>query len=137
MRIFLDTNVLVSAVATRGLCSDVLREILARHQLIVSDSLIKELKKALRKKLAVPENLVSEFVQYIKKESYFPTSSALSDIDIKDEDDLPILSCALNGRADLFITGDKELLGLRRIKRMEIVSPRAFWEKLQGNRNNT
>jgi predicted nucleic acid-binding protein len=42
-----------------------------------------------------------------------------------------VLSCALNGKADLFITGDKELLGLIRIGDMEIVSPRTFWEKLK------
>jgi len=136
MRIFLDTNVLVSAVATRGLCADVLREILTRHQLIVSDSLIKELKKALSKKLAVPKDLVSEFVAFIQKESHFSTSSALPDVDIKDKNDIPILSCALNGEADLFITGDKELLGLRRIRKMEIVSPRVFWEKLQAQQRN-
>ncbi len=136
MRIFLDTNVLVSAVATRGLCADVLREILTRHQLIVSDSLIKELKKALRKKLSVPEDLVFEFAEFIRNESYFSTSPAFPDIDIKDNDDIPILSCALNGKADLFITGDKELLGLRRIRMMEIVSPRGFWEKLQAQQRN-
>jgi predicted nucleic acid-binding protein len=37
----------------------------------------------------------------------------------------------LNGEADLFITGDKELLGLKGIGGMEIISPRAFWEKLK------
>ena len=36
MRVFLDTNVLVSAMATRGLCADVLREILTSHRLVVS-----------------------------------------------------------------------------------------------------
>ena len=44
MRIFLDTNVLASAVATRGLCADVLREVLTRHDLIISNALLKELK---------------------------------------------------------------------------------------------
>jgi predicted nucleic acid-binding protein len=39
------------------------------------------------------------------------------------------LSCALNGEADLFITGDRELLDLAKIGNMEIVSPRVFWEK--------
>jgi putative PIN family toxin of toxin-antitoxin system len=131
MRIFLDTNVLVSAVATRGLCADALREILIYHQLIISSSLIKELEGALYKKLGVPENLTSELVELLKKESVFSTSSSLPGIEIKDKDDLTILSCALNGKADLFITGDKELLGLKRIGDMEILSPRAFWEKLK------
>lgn len=131
MRIFLDTNVLVSAVATRGLCADVLREILIHHQLIISYSLIKELERALCMKLGVPESLTSELVEVLQKESVISTSSSLPDIEIKDKDDLTILSCALNGKTDLFITGDKELLVLKRIGKMEIVSPRGFWEKLK------
>ena len=131
MRIFLDTNVLVSAVATRGLCADVLREILIHHQLVISDSLIKELERAFCNKLGVPENFTSELVEVLQKESVFSTPSSLPDIKIKDKDDLIILSCALDGKADLFITGDKELLRLKRIGDMEIVSPRTFWEKLK------
>ncbi|OGP77646.1 MAG: hypothetical protein A2V86_06500 [Deltaproteobacteria bacterium RBG_16_49_23] len=53
------------------------------------------------------------------------------DIEIEDKDNLTILAQALNGKADLFITGDKELLRLKRIGDMEIVSSRAFWEKLK------
>jgi putative PIN family toxin of toxin-antitoxin system len=131
MRIFLDTNVLVSAVATRGLCADVLRECLIHHQLIISYPLIKELEGALRKKLDVPESLISEFTEVLEKESVISTPSSPPGIGIKDKDDLTILSCAVNGKADLLVTGDKELLGLKRIGDMEIVSPRAFWEKLK------
>ena len=51
MRVFLDTNVLVSAVATRGLCADVLREILVSHQLVISSPLIDELENVLHAKI--------------------------------------------------------------------------------------
>lgn len=132
MRIFLDTNVFVSAVATRGLCADVLREILIHHQLVISSSLIRELEKALSKKLGLPDELTSEFIEFLERDSVFSTSSSLPDIEIKDKDDLSILSSALNGKADFFITGDKELLGLKRIGDMEIISPRGFWEKLKA-----
>jgi predicted nucleic acid-binding protein len=53
-------------------------------------------------------------------------------VNIRDKDDLLILSSALNGGADLFITGDKELLGLQSIRNMGIVSPRMFWERLKA-----
>lgn len=67
MRIFLvlDTNVLVSSVATRGLCADVLREVLINHQLVVSAPLLTELKNALRKKLSVPDDLTAELVEIL------------------------------------------------------------------------
>ncbi|MDI7260659.1 MAG: putative toxin-antitoxin system toxin component, PIN family, partial [Thermodesulfobacteriota bacterium] len=82
-------------------------------------------------KLGVSGTLTAEFVELLQKDSVFSTSSSHPPIAIKDKDDLTILSCALNGKADLFITGDKELLGLKRVGNMEIVSPRAFWEKLK------
>jgi predicted nucleic acid-binding protein len=53
-------------------------------------------------------------MEVLQKESHFSTSSALPNIEIQDKDDLTILSCALNGKAAFFITGDKELLGLNK-----------------------
>lgn len=43
MRVALDTNVLVSAVATRGLCADVFNLVLAEHHLVVSVTVLSEL----------------------------------------------------------------------------------------------
>ena len=45
MRVFLDTNVLASAAATRGLCADVLREVLTSHELLTSAQVLSELKR--------------------------------------------------------------------------------------------
>ncbi len=40
MKVFLDTNVLASAAVTRGLCSDVLREVFASHDLFISEQVL-------------------------------------------------------------------------------------------------
>jgi len=37
VKVFLDTNILVSGVATRGLCADVIRLVLAEHELITGE----------------------------------------------------------------------------------------------------
>jgi putative PIN family toxin of toxin-antitoxin system len=132
MKVFLDTNVLVSAVATRGLCADVLREVLRHHHLIISSELLKELENVFRKTLGLPQNMVLEFIAVIKQDSQLSTSSPLLNVKIRDKDDLLMLSSALNGGADLFMTGDKELLGMKSIKNMDIVSPRMFWERLKA-----
>jgi len=131
MKVFLDTNVLVSATATRGLCADVFREVLINHQLVIAEPLLAELRNALWKKLGVPEDFISELIEILQKDSLFSSSSTHRDIDIQDSADVIILSCALNGNADLFVTGDKELLDLAKIGNMEIVSPRVFWERLK------
>jgi len=132
MKVFLDTNVLVSAVATRGLCSDVLREVLRHHHLIISPELLTELETVFRKTLGLPQNIIFEFIEVIKQDSQLSTSSPLLNVNIRDKDDLLILSSAWNGGADLFTTGDKELLGLQSIRNMGIVSPRMFWERLKA-----
>jgi len=132
MRVFLDTNVLVSAVTTRGLCADVLREVLVSHQLVVSTSLIAELQSVLRNKIGIPQEIIFDFVEVLTQDSIFSKDTNLATIDIKDKDDILILSTALNGNAELFVTGDNELLELGTTRFMRIVSPRKFWETLKA-----
>ena len=131
MKVFLDTNVLVSATATRGLCADVLRETLTSHELVVSAPLFNELRRVLRQKLQIPRELIDDAIEILQQDAHFGTPSAVPDVKIRDKDDLRILSSALNGKADLLVTGDKELLNLGRIQDMEIVSPRGFWKKMR------
>lgn len=133
MRIFLDTNVLVSAVATRGLCTDVLREVLKSHQLMISPGLLSELERALHEKMRVPEELMSEFIGLIQQESVLSASGKLPGIALLDRGDLEILSAAWKGKSDLFITGDMELLKFGQFQDLEIISPREFWNRLRSS----
>ena len=131
MKVFLDTNVLVSATATRGLCADVLRAVLTSHQLVVSESLFIELERVLLKKFGVPGNLVAELLETLKQDALFSSPTSLPNIEIRDKDDVLILSCAVSAEADIFVTGDEELLKLGEVEKLEIISPRMFWERLK------
>lgn len=133
MRVFLDTNVLVSAVATRGLCADVLREVLSSHDLIISKHLLNELKEVLQRKFGIPSPLISEFIDMLQQDTILVNPDDPPQIQIKDKDDLMILSAALTANADLLVTGDKELLALDKVKNLEIVSPRLFWNRLKAS----
>jgi len=130
MRVFLDTNVLASATATRGLCSDVLREVFASHDLIVSRPLFKELRRVLSKKFGVSQGLINEFIWLLHQDTILAEPGRVPHVNLDDKDDLPILASALSGKADIFVTGDKELLNLGHIGALEILSPRQFWERL-------
>ena len=55
MRVFLDTNVLVSAFTARGLCADLYELAAVRHELIIGTPVITELTRILDKKLRVPQ----------------------------------------------------------------------------------
>ena len=65
MKVFLDTNVLASAAATRGLCADVLREAFASHELIISEQVLKELRRVLSARLVVDQDLVDDFIRLV------------------------------------------------------------------------
>lgn len=133
MRVFLDTNVLVSAFTTRGLCEDVLRGILASHEVIVSAPLLNELERVLRIKFRMPKSLISEILLFLGQDTILSEVGELPDVGIRGRDDLTMLSCALEGSADIFVTGDKELIDLGKVGNLEILSPRAFWERLKAS----
>ena len=129
MRVFLDTNVIVSAVATRGLCADVFREVLVHHDLVISEVLLSEIVAVLRGKIGVPQEFVSEVLAMLREGSLLSMPSRAIDLPIHGPEDKALIQAALDGGADLFVTGDREILGLSGSGTMEIVSPRMFWER--------
>jgi len=134
MRVFLDTNVLASAATTRGLCADVLRETLARHELIICEQVLDELERVLRSKFGIRQELFEDFIGLLQQDAIPATPDRTLDIKLRDKADLSILAAAVAGDADVFITGDKELLSLAHSGNLRIISPRRFWEESKTRR---
>ncbi|MEX0905663.1 MAG: putative toxin-antitoxin system toxin component, PIN family [Balneolaceae bacterium] len=131
MKIFADTNVLVSAFTARGLCSDLLEVILADHQLMTGEFILQELHRVLVEKLKVPESKVSDVLQFLRKHHIEPIPDEPSRIKVRDEDDRWVLESAIRAKADILATGDKDLLVIsKKISQLKIISPRGFWELL-------
>jgi putative PIN family toxin of toxin-antitoxin system len=131
VRVFLDTNVLVSAFATRGLCADLLREILARHQLLVGEVVLAELERALTRKLEVPAPIVQEILASLREHEVVPRPHTSGDYGLEDPDDAWIVASAESGKADLLVTGDNDLLAAGDRVDLPIRAPRAFWNLLR------
>jgi putative PIN family toxin of toxin-antitoxin system len=132
LKVFLDTNVLASGIATRGLCSELLESVIHDHELLTCKPVLQELERVLTEKLRLPETVVAGFLALLKAEGTVVESRKNPSIAIKDTDDIPILACAIAGKADVFVTGDKELLDLRKIEDLAVVSPRELWNQLAG-----
>ncbi len=132
MKVFLDTHVLASAAATRGLCADVLRQVFASHQLFISQQVLNELKSVLRFKFRVGQDLIDDFVWLLQQDTVLAQPAHIPRVELQDKDDLSILGAAIAAAAEVLVTGDKELLDLGHIEDMEILSPRQFWEKLKA-----
>ena len=67
MRVFLDTNVLVSAFATRGLSADVFRLVLAEHELLTGEVNLAELRRVLRDRIGLPPPTIGAIEQLLRK----------------------------------------------------------------------
>ena len=131
MKIFLDTNVLASAAATRGLCADVLREIFASHDLFLSEQVLSELGRVLKLKFGVAQDAIDDFIQLLRQDTVLAKPSQVPRVKLQDKDDLTILAAAITAGAEVLITGDKELLDLGHVKNLKILNPRQFWEELK------
>ncbi len=130
MRVFLDTNVLVAAFAARGLCADVFRLAATDHELLVGAPVLVEMRRILETKLRMPASARNEVLQILRRFVQVPAANAPIALGINDPDDEWIVACAIAAAADVFVTGDKALLGLHRVQAMPIVSPREFWTQL-------
>lgn len=133
MRVCLDTNVLVTAVATRGLCADVLRTVLAEHELIIGEVMIAELRRVLTERLRVPTDRIDAIEAIFAPFPILPKPAAPSDLQIRDASDRWILATAIAGKADVLVTGDTDLLAVSQASPIRILDPRAFWELLRDN----
>jgi predicted nucleic acid-binding protein len=123
--------VLASALATRGLCSDVLRGVFAAHELLSCTEVLRELNKVLHDKFGIPAKLRKEILAFLTQEAQIIRKRKSLPIGLKDPADQPIIGAAAAGGADVFITGDKELQGLGQIEGLRTLSPRQFWELLR------
>ena len=128
MKVFLDTNVLVSGFATRGLCADVIRLVLAEHEFITADVVLTELKRVLKHKIQLPGEQIQEILTFLESQTVQPKPISPSSIPVRDEDDQWVFASALVAKADVFVTGDKDLLDVAdEVRGLTITDPRGFW----------
>ena len=137
MRVFVDTNVLASAFATRGLCADVLRHILAEHELLVGEVVLDELRRVLRTKLRVPAALVADVEELLRDHELVAKPERPLSTKLRDPDDRWIVASAVAGRADVLVTGDWDLLDVADDLPVPVLDPRGFWNLLRKSGSST
>ncbi len=129
MKIFLDTNILVSALATHGLCADLYERLLTNHEIVIGEPVVLEVLDILQRKFGANSDLLIKVEVELRLLSVIPAQAVAPNLPIHDTDDPWIIACALCANAACFVTGDAELLGLGSVSDMPIISPRVCWEK--------
>jgi len=133
VRVFLDTNVLVGAFASRGLCADVLRHVLSEHSLPVGEIVLKELTDVLRNRLRVPARTVAEIERFLREQEVVAVPREMPGAALRDPDDLKVLTSAVAAGADVLVTGDHDLLDVASQAPIKILDPRGFWKLLRDD----
>ena len=132
MRVVLDANVYISALLVGRGCEEILT--LGRTgvlQILSSQEIIDEVVSVLRRKFRWSPADIRQFldeardlcrmIPFDPAEVEFPADPA----------DAKILACAVAGKADVIVTGDKKhLLPLKRYRGIPIVSPAEFLEQI-------
>ncbi len=134
MRVALDTNVLASAIGTRGLCTDVMRLVLLEHELVIGERVLEELRRNLSKKFRLPADLIDETEVLLRAQAIVSTTAAVVKATTLDAADARVLGEAVAAEADVFVTGDLELQELGERAPLPILSPRQFWELVHRGR---
>ena len=136
IRVVFDTNVMISGLLWQGIPQRLLRLAIQEYfVLLASEPLIAELDTVLQRpkfaKQLIQTNRSRErtliglrqFVEMVSPVS-LPYSS------VRDAKDVMILECAVGGRANYIVSGDKDLLVLIQFDGIPIVTPQQFLEQL-------
>ena len=132
MKVFLDTNVLISAFAARGLCADLMRVVLAEHELQTGEVNLVELHRVLRDRFKAPAAQIAQVEALLRDQTVIAKPRAVLALTVRDADDAWVLASAVAGGAELLVTGDQDLLVLAGTAPLPIVTPREAWEQLRG-----
>lgn len=129
MRVVLDSNVLIAAVAGRGLCEAVLELCLEEHDLVVSEEVLDEVHRNLVKRIRLPEDVAADFCRLLRAYGTLETPAVLPPDACRDRDDIHLLGLSQTAGADVLVTGDKDLLECGWGGVTRILTPRQFWQK--------
>lgn len=131
MKVFLDTNVLVSAFTARGLSAELFRYLLAEHEILTGDVNLVELRRVLRDRFGAAADQIASVEAQLRDQTIVPKPTARAAFPIRDADDAWVLASALASEADMLVTGDKDLLAIARDVALPILTPREAWERLR------
>jgi uncharacterized protein len=126
----LDTNVLVAAFVSDGLCRRLLLRARDRgFTLAISPFIRDEFARVLRRTAGADAGEVREALELVDEISTSVDATAeetgVTGI-CRDPDDDNVLACAVGTGADYLVSGDKDLLVLDNCKGVKIIAPRTF-----------
>jgi predicted nucleic acid-binding protein len=91
-----------------------------------------ELEDVLRRKINLPDKQITSILQYLRAYEIIEDYTPLTKIELRDKNDIPVISAALNSHSDIIVTGDKDLLEVSEKYGIKIVDSRTFFQLIKG-----
>jgi putative PIN family toxin of toxin-antitoxin system len=127
VRVVFDTNILVSALMFPGGRAEAAlqRVIEEQDQLVLSKPILDELLGILARKFARDSEELSRVAVFLSSVATFVIPRRKLRV-VEDDPDNRVLECALTGRAQAIVTGDRALLALRVFRGVRLLSLRDY-----------
>ena len=103
MRIILDTNVLIAAFIARGVCHQVLEHCISRHDLVISEFILDELREKLVLKFKYTSEVADETLKLLRSHMEIVSAIPLDKPVCRDADDDNILAAAVAGNCECIL----------------------------------
>lgn len=129
MRIVFDSDVIVAAIATRGICAGLLEHCFENHEIYACGDLLAEVRYALRYTVKVHPLTLNECMGLLRgavrmvEPLYLP---------FPPREEPPAIAAARAARAHYLVTRNEHLLAKGAPHGIRIVEPRAFWSVLRA-----
>ena len=127
MRVVFDTNIFISALAIPGSLAEkaMLKVIEGGDILVISRDIIYEVLSVLSSKFSRDKEGLSHVAVFLSELGQLVKPTQKLSI-FKEDPDNRILECAIHGKANVLVTGDKEMLGLKEYKGVRIISLKEY-----------
>jgi len=137
MRIFIDSNVLISGIVfDRNELELIIQSVEHGYQLYISDHILEECTRVFLRKFPDHVSLLDSFIQtarfkVVSRKKYQKDIERFSDI--RDKYDAHVVACAKKMECQYIITGDKDILNYP-IHDIEVMNSSAFIKKYFGKK---
>jgi uncharacterized protein len=126
VKALLDTNVLIAAFVTEGICSRLLaRGRRKQFDLVACPFILQEFERVLSTKFRLTKSDLREVLEVLSEAIQSIVEPAVIAKGVcRDPDDDAILACAATAKVDYLVTGDKDLLELKTFRGIRIIPPK-------------
>jgi len=130
-RVFIDTNIFISAYFWSGNERNLVSIPQKNIKYYTSQQVLDEIKKVLMEKFNVNINDINGYISKILSKFIIAKPDVKSQVVVRDEKDTDILKSALSEQCTFLITGDKDLLTLKKVINTRILTSTELIKELK------